>query len=151
MRTTLFVALVLAPALAPARRRNEPPPPEQRPVSDKAIDTVVYSRLRFRYIGPEGNRISTVTGIAGDPSVIYAALLEHRYRGTIYQSDLQAESAYNTYRHTGLPPGPIGVNFLVPFLLIIRLLPVISIFETKEVLHEEREKLRERRGRRRHA
>jgi Ni/Fe-hydrogenase subunit HybB-like protein len=33
--------------------------------------------------------------------------------------------------------GTIGL-FLVPFLLIIRLLPVISIFETKEVLHEER-------------
>jgi molybdopterin-containing oxidoreductase family membrane subunit len=34
--------------------------------------------------------------------------------------------------------GTIGL-FLVPFLLIIRVFPVISIFETKEVLHEERE------------
>jgi molybdopterin-containing oxidoreductase family membrane subunit len=34
--------------------------------------------------------------------------------------------------------GTIGL-FLVPFLLIIRLLPVISIFEIKEVLHEEGE------------
>jgi UPF0755 protein len=42
-----------------------------------------------------------------DPSVIYAALLDGRYRGTIYQSDLQADSTYNTYRHAGLPPGPI--------------------------------------------
>jgi molybdopterin-containing oxidoreductase family membrane subunit len=33
--------------------------------------------------------------------------------------------------------GTIGV-FLVPFLLIIRIFPVISIFETKEVLQEER-------------
>jgi molybdopterin-containing oxidoreductase family membrane subunit len=32
--------------------------------------------------------------------------------------------------------GTIGL-FLVPFLLIMRLFPVISIFETKEVLHEE--------------
>ena len=32
--------------------------------------------------------------------------------------------------------GTIGL-FLVPFLLVIRFLPVISIFETKEVLHEE--------------
>jgi UPF0755 protein len=39
--------------------------------------------------------------------VIYAAMLENRYRGTIYQSDLARESAYNTYKHTGLPPGPI--------------------------------------------
>jgi len=34
--------------------------------------------------------------------------------------------------------GTIGL-FLVPFLLIIRIFPVISIFETKEVLHEEQE------------
>src|SRR4029079_10558738 len=37
--------------------------------------------------------------------------------------------------------GTIGL-FFVPFLLLIRLLPVISIFETKEVLHEERERIR---------
>jgi UPF0755 protein len=53
------------------------------------------------------NRLAHNIPLATDPSVIYAALLEHRYRGTIYQSDLQAGSPYNTYRHTGLPPGPI--------------------------------------------
>jgi molybdopterin-containing oxidoreductase family membrane subunit len=36
--------------------------------------------------------------------------------------------------------GTIGL-FFVPFLLLIRLLPVISIFETKEVLHEEKKEL----------
>ena len=35
--------------------------------------------------------------------------------------------------------GTLGL-FLVPFLLVIRLFPVISIFETKEVLHEEQER-----------
>jgi photosystem II stability/assembly factor-like uncharacterized protein len=35
-------------------------------------DTLAYSRLKFRYIGPEGNRISTVTGVIGNPNVIYA-------------------------------------------------------------------------------
>ena len=34
--------------------------------------------------------------------------------------------------------GTIGL-FLVPFLLMIRLLPVISIFESKEILHREQE------------
>jgi len=53
------------------------------------------------------NRLEHDIPLATDPSVIYAALLDNRYRGTIYQSYLQAESAYNTYRHTGLPPGPI--------------------------------------------
>ena len=43
-----------------------------------------------------------------DPTTIYAALLENRYRGAIYRSDLDSTSAYNTYRHTGLPPGPIA-------------------------------------------
>ena len=32
--------------------------------------------------------------------------------------------------------GTIGL-FMVPFLLVIRVFPVISIFETKEILHEE--------------
>lgn len=53
------------------------------------------------------NRLTHGIPLATDPSVIYAALLEHRYRGTIYASDLHADSPYNTYRHTGLPPGPI--------------------------------------------
>jgi UPF0755 protein len=54
------------------------------------------------------NRLATGMTLATDPSVIYAALLENRWRGTIYQSDLQSDSPYNTYRHKGLPPGPIA-------------------------------------------
>jgi UPF0755 protein len=53
------------------------------------------------------NRLTRGMPLETDPSVIYAALLEGRYRGTIYASDLSAESPYNTYKHTGLPPGPI--------------------------------------------
>lgn len=53
------------------------------------------------------NRLQKRMPLDTDPSVIYAALLEKRYRGTIYASDLKAESPYNTYLHTGLPPGPI--------------------------------------------
>jgi UPF0755 protein len=54
------------------------------------------------------NRLAQNIPLATDPSVVYAALVENRYRGTIYASDLQSESPYNTYRHTGLPPGPIA-------------------------------------------
>ena len=43
-----------------------------------------------------------------DPTTIYAALLEQRYRGTIYRSDLASDNAYNTYKHAGPPPGPIA-------------------------------------------
>ena len=53
------------------------------------------------------NRLAQKMPLDTDPSVIYAALLEKRYHGTIYASDLKAESPYNTYLHTGLPPGPI--------------------------------------------
>jgi UPF0755 protein len=54
------------------------------------------------------NRMAAGMPLATDPSVIYAALLNGRWRGTIYQSDLQFDSPYNTYRHAGLPPGPIA-------------------------------------------
>ena len=54
------------------------------------------------------NRLARGMPLQTDPTVIYAALLEDRWRGTIYQSDLQSQSAYNTYRHAGLPPGPIA-------------------------------------------
>jgi UPF0755 protein len=53
------------------------------------------------------NRLAQDMPLMTDPTVIYAALLEKQYRGAIYQSDLKRDSAYNTYRHSGLPPGPI--------------------------------------------
>jgi UPF0755 protein len=47
-----------------------------------------------------------------DPTVVYAARLGHRLIGRsfapIKQSDLNSDSPYNTYRHPGLPPGPIS-------------------------------------------
>lgn len=46
--------------------------------------------------------------LACDPTVIYAALREGKYRGKIYRSDLDRDSPYNTYRRAGLPPGPIA-------------------------------------------
>ena len=54
------------------------------------------------------NRLAAGMTLATDPAVIYAALLANRWRGTIYQSDLQWNSPYNTYRNKGLPPGPIA-------------------------------------------
>ncbi len=53
------------------------------------------------------NRLAKGMPLATDPTVIYAALLDNRWRGAIYASDLQDPSPYNTYRHPGLPPGPI--------------------------------------------
>lgn len=53
-------------------------------------------------------RLKIKMPLACDPTVIYAALLAGRYRGKIYQSDLDRDSPYNTYKRAGLPPGPIA-------------------------------------------
>ena len=54
------------------------------------------------------NRLRRGMKLDCDPTTIYAALLEDRYRGSIYRSDLDNGHPYNTYRHAGLPPGPIA-------------------------------------------
>jgi len=54
------------------------------------------------------NRLRIGMKLDCDPTTIYAALLDDRYRGTIYRSDLESGNPYNTYRHAGLPPGPIA-------------------------------------------
>ncbi len=66
--------------------------PPDRPL----ISSVMHNRLQIRM------------KLDCDPTTIYAALLDGRYRGTIHQSDLASNNPYNTYRHAGLPPGPIA-------------------------------------------
>jgi UPF0755 protein len=53
------------------------------------------------------NRLSAGMPLQTDPSVIYASLLNGTWTGVIHQSELHSDSAYNTYTHAGLPPGPI--------------------------------------------
>jgi len=66
--------------------------PEERPL----VSSVFHNRLNI------GMKLDC------DPTTVYAALLENRYRGTIYKSDLANTSEWNTYQHLGLPPGPIA-------------------------------------------
>ncbi len=54
------------------------------------------------------NRLSQKMALDADPSVIYAELLQGTYQGSLHHDDLAVNSAYNTYRFPGLPPGPIG-------------------------------------------
>ena len=54
------------------------------------------------------NRLNKPMRLDCDPTTIYAALLENRYRGAIHRSDLDRRNPYNTYQSEGLPPGPIA-------------------------------------------
>ena len=54
------------------------------------------------------NRLARNIALQADPSVIYAELLNGNYAGALHHSDMGFQSAYNTYTHPGLPPGPIG-------------------------------------------
>lgn len=55
-----------------------------------------------------GNRLRLGMPLQCDPTTVYAALVENRYKGVIHKSDLASTNAYNTYAHAGLPPGPIA-------------------------------------------
>ncbi|HEX6502965.1 MAG TPA: endolytic transglycosylase MltG [Terriglobales bacterium] len=54
------------------------------------------------------NRLDKKIALDADPSVIYAKLLDGTFDGGLHHGDTQTNSSYNTYRHVGLPPGPIA-------------------------------------------
>lgn len=54
------------------------------------------------------NRLKKNMPLMSDPSVIYGLELDGRWRGAIHASDLTFNTAYNTYLHPGLPPGPVA-------------------------------------------
>ena len=54
------------------------------------------------------NRLSKSVPLGIDQTVVYIAKMQNRWDGTINQSDLDADSPYNTRKYGGLPPGPIS-------------------------------------------
>lgn len=66
--------------------------PEERPL----VASVYYNRLSKRI------------ALQADPSIIYGELLAGTYTGALHHQDVQTNTPYNTYRHPGLPPGPIA-------------------------------------------
>ena len=54
------------------------------------------------------NRLAKNIALQADPSVIYGELEKGTYGGALHHEDLLADSLYNTYKRTGLPPGPIA-------------------------------------------
>ncbi|HEX4004056.1 MAG TPA: endolytic transglycosylase MltG [Candidatus Acidoferrales bacterium] len=71
---------------------RETPDAEERPL----VAGVFYNRLR------KGVPLQC------DPTVQYALALEGHPIKDVKPKDLQVDSAYNTYTHVGLPPGPIA-------------------------------------------
>ena len=54
------------------------------------------------------NRLERGMLLQTDPTVLYARRVAGKDGRTIYMSDLQRDSPYNTYLYAGLPVGPIG-------------------------------------------
>lgn len=55
------------------------------------------------------NRIRLGMPLQADPTIEYGYLLRDGQRkGRLFNKDYQFQSPWNTYLHTGLPPGPIG-------------------------------------------
>ncbi|MGH7592458.1 MAG: endolytic transglycosylase MltG [Gemmatimonadales bacterium] len=55
------------------------------------------------------NRLRLKMPLQADPTIEYAYLLRNGVRkGRLYNGDYQLDSPWNTYRHPGLPPGPVG-------------------------------------------
>jgi len=71
---------------------KETPQAEERPL----VAAVFLNRLQYR------------RPLQCDPTVLYALQLAGRSGGPLTTRDLQFDSPYNTYLHTGLPPGPIA-------------------------------------------
>ena len=71
---------------------RETPKPEERRLVASVFENRLHKRMRLQC----------------DPTVIYAMQRSGQYKGPLTGKDLTFESAYNTYEHGGLPPGPIG-------------------------------------------
>jgi UPF0755 protein len=54
------------------------------------------------------NRLNRNEKLGIDQTAVYIAKMQNRWDGEINQSDLDADSPYNTRKYFGIPPGPIS-------------------------------------------
>jgi peptidoglycan lytic transglycosylase G len=71
---------------------RETPKPEERPLVAGVFTNRLHKRMALQC----------------DPTVIYGLQRVGKYNGELTGADLRFDSPYNTYEHSGLPPGPIG-------------------------------------------
>lgn len=100
-----YEALILASLV-----ERETARPDERPL----IAGVFYNRLRL------GMRLQT------DPTVIYG--LGPRYDGHLHHRDLTADTPWNTYTRSGLPPTPIGLVSLAALQAVTHPAPTRALY-----------------------
>jgi len=88
------------------------------PLEVSALASIVHKETvktdeRPRVAGVYLNRLQSGMKLEADPTVIYAVKKEandfDRVIKRVLYKDLETVSPYNTYRNTGLPPGPIAM------------------------------------------
>jgi len=69
---------------------------------------VCKSRTNTSAIAPFVSLAVRLLAVLTKTRYLPSALIEGRWKGVIHRSDLDNKNAFNTYQHTGLPPGPIA-------------------------------------------
>ena len=72
------------------------------------------------------NRLKKGMPLQTDPSVIYG--LGEAFDGNLRKRDLQADTPYNTYTRTGLPPTPIAMPGKLALLAAVRPEPTDALY-----------------------
>ena len=104
----MLAAMVRRFGLAAARLHLQEDEVERAVVLASLVEKEVHlDRERAEVAGVFENRLSAGMPLQTDPAVAYASQLRGTWTGVIHQSELHSDSAYNTYAHPGLPPGPI--------------------------------------------
>lgn len=76
--------------------------------------------------GVFNNRLRVGMPLQTDPSVIYG--LGDRFDGNLRKSDLQTDTAYNTYTRRGLPPTPIAMPGKAALLAAVNPSPTKALY-----------------------
>ena len=85
-------------------------------------------RERGEIAGVFTNRLRLHMPLQTDPTIIYAQIIEGDYRGRLTRDDWSYPSPYNTYVHTGLPPGPICSPGAASLEAALRPTPTSSLY-----------------------